>query len=43
VKHGLVTRVVDWPHSSFHRYVSAGLLQADWAGEVKLTSTSERL
>jgi len=34
VKHGLVNRVADWPHSSFHRYVSAGWLDADWAGSV---------
>ena len=34
VKHGLVTRVSDWPHSSFHRYVRQGLLPADWAGNV---------
>ncbi|MGZ8946169.1 MAG: REP-associated tyrosine transposase [Methylococcaceae bacterium] len=33
VKHGLVTRVVDWPYSSFHRYVRQGLLPPDWAGE----------
>ncbi|MBI5937366.1 MAG: transposase [Betaproteobacteria bacterium] len=32
VKHGLVTRVADWPYSSFHRYVEASLLPADWAG-----------
>ena len=31
VKHGLVQRVVDWPWSSFHRYVRDGLLSADWA------------
>jgi hypothetical protein len=30
VKHGYVTRVSDWPHSSFHRYVDSGLLPADW-------------
>ena len=34
VKHGLVTRVADWPHSSFHRYVAQGILAADWAGDV---------
>jgi len=34
VKHGLVTRVRDWPYSSFHRYVRLGMLQADWAGAV---------
>jgi putative transposase len=32
VKHGLVACVRDWPHSSFHRYVSQGLLPVDWAG-----------
>jgi putative transposase len=34
VKHALVPRVRDWPHSSFHRYVRDGLLPADWAGDV---------
>jgi len=33
VKHGLVTRVSDWPHSSFHRYVERRILPADWAGD----------
>jgi putative transposase len=31
VKHGLVQRAVDWPWSSFHRFVRDGLLAADWA------------
>jgi putative transposase len=35
VKHGHVSRVVDWPHSSFHRFVERGLLVADWGGDVK--------
>jgi putative transposase len=34
VKHGLVSRVRDWPYSSFHRYVRQGLLPEDWGGEV---------
>jgi putative transposase len=34
VKHGLVRRVCDWPHSSFHAHVRRGLLPADWAGDV---------
>jgi putative transposase len=34
VKHGLVSRVRDWPHSSFHAYVRQGMLPADWAGDV---------
>jgi putative transposase len=33
VKHGLVSRVAAWPHSSFHRYVRQGVLPEDWAGE----------
>ncbi len=32
VKHGHVTKVADWPHSSFHRYVRSGLYPFDWAG-----------
>ena len=32
VKHGCVKRVQDWPHSTFHRYVRAGLYPIDWAG-----------
>jgi putative transposase len=37
VKHGLVSRVGDWPFSPFHRDVSAGLFPQDWAGEVDAT------
>jgi putative transposase len=35
VKHGLVARVRDWPHSSFHRYVAQGVLSADWGGDIR--------
>lgn len=31
VKHGHVSRVMDWPYSSFHRYVAQGLYPADWS------------
>jgi putative transposase len=34
VKHGLVSQVVDWPYSSFHRYVRQGILPPDWGGNV---------
>jgi len=37
VKHGLVTRVADWPYSSFHRYVAQGILPGDWAGDARLS------
>jgi putative transposase len=33
VKHGLVTRVRDWPHSSFRRDVERGIFSPDWAGD----------
>ena len=33
VKHGLVSRVCDWPFSSFHRDVAAGVVPEDWAGD----------
>jgi putative transposase len=27
--------VADWPHSSFHRDVRAGIFPEDWAGEIE--------
>ncbi len=36
VKHELVKRVADWPHSSFHRYVKAAVLPVDWGGDIVL-------
>jgi putative transposase len=32
VKHNLVHRAVDWPYSTFHRYVRKGLYSRDWGG-----------
>jgi putative transposase len=37
MKHGLVTRVCDWPPSSFHRDVRAGIFPEDWAGDVSVS------
>ena len=34
LKHGYVSRVQDWPYSSFHRYVQDGILAKDWSGEL---------
>ena len=34
VRHGLVSQVCDWPHSSFHRYVRLGVLPRDWGGNI---------
>jgi len=30
VKHDRVQRVVDWPHSSFHRFVEQGIYPVNW-------------
>jgi putative transposase len=32
VRHGYVTRAVDWPYSTIHRYVRDGIYPVDWAG-----------
>jgi putative transposase len=42
LKHGHVSRVRDWPWSSFHRYVRAGVLTTDWgdAPVASLNSTA---
>jgi putative transposase len=32
VKHGYVNRVIDWPYSTFHRYVPQGIYPDDWGG-----------
>lgn len=32
VKHGLVSRAADWPHSSIHRDIRSGRVSCEWAG-----------
>lgn len=32
VKHGHVRHVADWPYSTFHRYVHAGIYPENWGG-----------
>lgn len=32
VKHGYVKRVIDWPYSTFHRFVAKGVYPSDWGG-----------
>ena len=34
VKHGYVTSVKEWPYSSFHRDVAAGVFSEDWGSEI---------
>ncbi|NCA83856.1 MAG: transposase [Opitutae bacterium] len=40
VRHGLVTRVGDWPYSTFHREVAAGRLPLDWGGILGTLATA---
>jgi len=43
VRHGYVSRPVDWPHSSLRRYVKQGILPADWgANGVIIPETAGR-
>ena len=35
VKHGHVKKVIDWPYSSFHRYVEQGIYAPNWGHEYK--------
>jgi putative transposase len=34
-----VSRVRDWPHSSFHRDVQVGLFPENWAGDVAVAGS----
>jgi len=38
LKHGLVDRVIDWPWSSFHRYVCSGEYEPTWGAAVRWDS-----
>lgn len=43
VKHGYVSRAIDWPYSTFHKYVETGLLLSDWGHNiVKVEAGGER-
>jgi putative transposase len=33
VKHGHVARIIDWPYSTFHKYVAQGVYSSDWGGD----------
>lgn len=34
LKHGHVTKIIDWPYSTFHQYVAQGIYPADWCCDV---------
>ena len=41
VKHRLVSSVVEWPWSSFHRDVQRGLYPAKWGSEIKVDESRQ--
>jgi len=41
VKHGYVEKAVDWHYSSIHRYISQGVLAANWGGGYAEDSVGE--
>ena len=43
LKHGHVSQVREWPHSSFHRYVERGLLPLDWGGNIDVGDVAEEV
>ena len=42
VKHGHVSRVCDWPYSTFHRCVARGQYPPDWSTTTDLACAGER-
>ena len=40
VKHGWVSRTVDWPYSTFPKYVETGILSANWAAPDEIRELS---
>jgi putative transposase len=42
VKHGLVTRTADWPHSSFATYVERGVYTRDWGAAPSFDMPDDR-
>jgi putative transposase len=40
VKHGLVSRVGDWPYSTFHGLVRKNVYSANWVGDMSMLADS---
>ena len=38
VKHNHVNKIIDWPHSSFHRDIKKGLYERDWGTEIHINA-----
>ena len=41
LKHGYVDNVIDWPYSSFKRYVDTGYYSSDWGRDVAINDRGE--
>ncbi len=41
VKHGLVSKVADWPYSSFHRLVRSGWYPENWGENITFDDGKE--
>ena len=41
VKHGLVSKVADWPYSSFHRLVRSGWYAENWGEDITFDDVNE--
>lgn len=41
LKHEYVKNVIDWPYSSFKRYVDEGFYSIDWGGDVVIGDLDE--
>ena len=41
VKHGYVDRASDWPTSSIHRYIQAGIVERGWGVDIEKDESGE--
>jgi len=41
VKHGFVSRASAWPHSSIHRYIAMGVVDANWGNGDRVSEPEE--
>lgn len=37
LKHGYVTNLIDWPYSTFHKYLQQGIYTKDWGANKNTT------
>lgn len=37
LKHQYVERIIDWPYSTFHKYVEQGIYSEHWCGDINVS------